>query len=389
MSLAGGSPVLSTDHMHLQTSLAAPTLRFMRRLGLLLAFTACAPGNGESSTDVDLGTSTTEEGTTMHGVQTVTSETVDPETGTTAPVTTTGPTEATSEPVSGSSGGSDTGDTSTGGTTAVCGNGIVEDPEPCDDGNSVDDDACSNECRPPGCGDGILQSPEACDDGNQADDDACTNGCLVAICGDGKVHTEVEECDDANTDDSDACRGNCKQARCGDGVLWAGEEVCDDGFNDGEYDGCATDCKSKASEYCGDGVVQNAHEHCDGATGMMGVDCTKCLFDFSAVPQMSCYKTCSWAGAAGCGQEDADVFCKLRTGSPAAKAADFKLVSPTDKGGFPCADPKVFLEPDLRKPLGLLTEFGVNKPVYYQESQIAFTHGTALVIQGSTLVCSN
>ncbi len=28
----------------------------------------------------------------------------------------------------------------------VCGNGIVEDPEQCDDGNSNDGDACHNDC---------------------------------------------------------------------------------------------------------------------------------------------------------------------------------------------------------------------------------------------------
>ena len=374
--------------MHLQTSRVAPTLPPMRRLGLLLALTACAPGTGESSTEVDLGTSTTEAGTTVQGVQTVTSETVDPETGSTAPATSTSVTEATSEPTTGSSSG-DSGDTSTTNMTpAVCGNGIVEEGEACDDANSNEIDECTSECRPPGCGDGILQPGEACDDGNQADDDSCTNGCVVAICGDGIVQTEVEECDDANTDDSDDCRSNCKDARCGDGILWAGHEVCDDGFNEGEYNGCAPGCQGKASEYCGDGVIQEAYEHCDGATGMMGVGCTKCLFDFSSVSQMSCAKTCSWAGAPGCGQEDADVFCKLRTGIASAKAADFKLVAPTDKGGFPCSDPKVFFDPDLRKPLGLLQEFGINKPVYYQESQIAFTHGTALVIQGSTLVCA-
>jgi hypothetical protein len=103
---------------------------------------------------------------------------------------------------------------------------------------------------------------------------------------------------------------------------------------------------------------------------------------------MSCAKTCSWAGPEGCGQDDADVFCKLRTGNSKAKATSFKLAAPTDKAGFPCSNPNVYLEPDLRKPLGLLTEFGVNKPVLYQESQIALTHGTAQVIQGSSLICT-
>jgi len=360
----------------------------MRRLGLLLlGLAACTPGTGET-TEVDLGSSTTGEGTTQQGIQTVTSETMGSDPGTTDPVTTSGTTSGTTDPASGSS-TSDPTDASSSTTDppAVCGNGILEGDEACDDGNQDDTDECTNQCRPPGCGDGILQAPEECDDNNTADDDACTNACLNAFCGDGKTQIDAEECDDGNADDSDSCLATCKQARCGDGTLWAGEEICDDGFNDGEYNGCAADCKSKATEFCGDGVVQDAFEHCDGNSGMMGVDCTECLYDFSSVPQMSCAKTCSWAGAQGCGQEDADVFCKLRTGNYLSTAADFKLVNPTDKGGFPCSDPKVYFDPDLRKPLGLLTEFGVNKPVYYQESLIANTHGTAQVIQGTTLVC--
>jgi cysteine-rich repeat protein len=33
----------------------------------------------------------------------------------------------------------------------ICGNGVVEGPEPCDDGNTVDDDGCSNACDPRTC----------------------------------------------------------------------------------------------------------------------------------------------------------------------------------------------------------------------------------------------
>ncbi len=38
--------------------------------------------------------------------------------------------------------------------------------EDCDDGNSIDDDACNNNCEETLCGDGIVQSGEDCDDGN-------------------------------------------------------------------------------------------------------------------------------------------------------------------------------------------------------------------------------
>jgi len=363
----------------------------MRRLGLLLAFVACAPGSGTSTSDVDLETmSTTEVASTNPPVQTVTGETVDPDTtGATDPVTTTSATDTgTTTTVITTGNSSD--ESSSGHVEPVCGNGVVEGRESCDDGNDDETDGCTTECRIPGCGDAVIQPGEMCDDGNKSESDACLNNCTPASCGDGVVYDGEEECDDGNAVDTDDCTAKCHLAICGDGYLWAGKEVCDDGFNDGDYNGCSPGCKAPAPERCGDGKVQPAYEHCDGSSGLVGVGCSDdCLYDFSAVPQMSCSMTCSWAGPAGCDQADADVFCKLRTGNPQAKATSFQLAAPTDKGGFPCSDPKVVLgDPDPRKLLGLLTEFGVNKAVYYQESKIASTHGAKQVLQASLLVCT-
>jgi cysteine-rich repeat protein len=49
----------------------------------------------------------------------------------------------------------------------ICGDGRVDAPEQCDDGNDVDDDGCTLACRLPRCGDGIVQADagEHCDDG--------------------------------------------------------------------------------------------------------------------------------------------------------------------------------------------------------------------------------
>ncbi len=58
-------------------------------------------------------------------------------------------------------------------TVEYCGNGITEGGEACDDGNSIDDDACNNHCAK--CGDGIVQASETCDDGKN--DDAAA-GCF-------------------------------------------------------------------------------------------------------------------------------------------------------------------------------------------------------------------
>ena len=58
--------------------------------------------------------------------------------------------------------------------------------ENCDDGNNVDSDglpkttACFSSC-----GNGIVESPEECDDGNADNTDACLNTCVHAYCGDG------------------------------------------------------------------------------------------------------------------------------------------------------------------------------------------------------------
>ena len=142
---------------------------------------------------------------------------------------------------------------------ASCGDGFVGPGEACDDGNQVDGDACTNACALPSCGDGIVQMGEECDDGNQVDTDDCINTCLVAKCGDLVVQEGVEECDDANGVDTDACTGTCKLAACGDGFVQDGVEECDDG-NMADTDMCTGECKPAA---CGDGFVQTGVEACD------------------------------------------------------------------------------------------------------------------------------
>ncbi|OGJ45640.1 hypothetical protein A2263_00890 [Candidatus Peregrinibacteria bacterium RIFOXYA2_FULL_33_21] len=63
-----------------------------------------------------------------------------------------------------------------------------------------------------GCGDGIRQPPEECDDGNTVDDDACSNSCelpILPICGDGIINQPSEECDDGNNINGDGCDNTC------------------------------------------------------------------------------------------------------------------------------------------------------------------------------------
>lgn len=111
-------------------------------------------------------------------------------------------------------------------------------------GGAVDED-CDGEINEDGlycvCGDGWLSEGEQCDDGNLINDDACSNACKVATCGDGiKQPGMGEVCDDGDLDSTDACNANCQFPGCGDGFVQPGEG-CDDG-NTGDGDGCPASC---------------------------------------------------------------------------------------------------------------------------------------------------
>ncbi|MCB9704138.1 MAG: DUF4215 domain-containing protein [Myxococcales bacterium] len=155
-------------------------------------------------------------------------------------------------------------------TNQFCGDGYQGPREGCDDGNQVDDDACSNACVPAACGDGVVQQGEACDDANDVETDECLSTCAAASCGDSFIQEGVEECDDGNMDATDECTSECKPAACGDGFVQAGVEECDDG-NDLETDECLTTC---AAATCGDGFVQEGVEECDDGNDVDDDECS-------------------------------------------------------------------------------------------------------------------
>ena len=125
----------------------------------------------------------------------------------------------------------------------VCGNGIGEQGENCDDGNLTNGDGCSdacnvengyacryqqahpnNVCHAITCGDSFLDNGEQCDDGNTTNGDGCDSSCAVesnwlcteedhsvchaVVCGDGVVEGS-EACDDGNTSNGDGCNNSC------------------------------------------------------------------------------------------------------------------------------------------------------------------------------------
>jgi len=159
----------------------------------------------------------------------------------------------------------------------VCGNGVVETGESCDDGNTIPGDGCSGVCR--------IEANYVCPNPGQP----CVS---TVVCGDGKV-TGNEVCDDGNTIAGDGCAADCMSvepgyscptpgqpciigtgpAVCGNGKLETGES-CDDG-NAVSGDGCSITCQIEAqytcpkpgqlcqlNQYCGDGIL-NGQEQCD------------------------------------------------------------------------------------------------------------------------------
>ncbi|MCC7382497.1 MAG: DUF4215 domain-containing protein [Deltaproteobacteria bacterium] len=134
-----------------------------------------------------------------------------------------------------------------GGATAVCGNGVLDSGEQCDDGNTLAGDGCEPTCVPSAaaiCGDGVVQAGEQCDDGNGNAGDGCKPDCTAdgSLCGDGVIQTG-EQCDDGNTVEGDGCSARCTApgagGTCGDGVVDANEE-CDPGA--AGADTCTADC---------------------------------------------------------------------------------------------------------------------------------------------------
>ncbi|MGC4000744.1 MAG: DUF4215 domain-containing protein [Anaeromyxobacter sp.] len=197
----------------------------------------------------------------------------------------------------------------------VCGNGVWESGEACEDSGTLDGDGCSASCtvemgwrcpqvnycfKLPVCGNTVRERGEGCDDGNQSSGDGCTSSCqlepgyfcppggacILLSCGNG-VRTRDEQCDDGNLANDDGCSSTCKlelgwidtgtgtKPICGDGLIRTGE-ACDDG-NNVNGDGCSSACRVEplmectgqpsvcvSSIECGDNEVQGT-EVCDSA----------------------------------------------------------------------------------------------------------------------------
>ncbi|MFC1482435.1 hypothetical protein ACFL51_01365 [Myxococcota bacterium] len=140
----------------------------------------------------------------------------------------------------------------------------------------------------PVCGNGVVEMGEICDDGNTADNDLCRRDCGqdLSVCGNGELDPgEGRDLATANSDQPSApCRTDCQPQRCGDGIRDA-EEACDgtdfsgdrcaDWGLQGEQPGCTGGCAVDltACDGCGSGVCEpsETYDTCTSDCGVMDI----------------------------------------------------------------------------------------------------------------------
>jgi len=96
---------------------------------------------------------------------------------------------------------------------ATCGDGVPDDGEDCDDGNAIDTDACIACVNASCGDGFLHEGVESCDDGvNDGSYGSCNSDCIEGPrCGDGSVDGP-EACDDGNDVEGDGCNEDCGTA---------------------------------------------------------------------------------------------------------------------------------------------------------------------------------
>ncbi|MBT3231116.1 hypothetical protein HN358_05075 [Candidatus Uhrbacteria bacterium] len=191
----------------------------------------------------------------------------------------------------------------------ICGNGIVEIGEDCDD---TDDVTCSSTCQNVGSsactyscsstGDSCSTDVECQDVCEISDTETLEGTCSIS----GTVCGSDEEC----VYSSSTC-GQDDASCCGDGDLDAGEE-CDDS-NSRNGDGCSSSCLNEGSQSVGAtcGNLDEAHEddqggeECDDGNASSGDGCSSVCLNEGTTPITQV--------AAECGDGDWDIDAPYET----------------------------------------------------------------------------
>jgi cysteine-rich repeat protein len=171
------------------------------------------------------------------------------------------------------------------------------------------------------CGDGVLDPGEACDDGNRVNNDACSNACVAARCGDGVVQS-----------------GGASRTFT-DPILPGGEGLCDDGASC-PVGGCDVSERHTAPEH---GICQSlGYSRAASAdwgfgaapSGAFVAASTFACFDYGCATQTAASPPCSsweWLAELTCvdgpetcddGAANADAPNRCRTDCSAPRCGD-------------------------------------------------------------------
>jgi YVTN family beta-propeller protein len=173
----------------------------------------------------------------------------------------------------------------------LCGNGLVQVGEQCDDGNGTNGDGCDNNCTVTGCGNGITTSGEQCDDANLIAGDCCSATCQYEASG-SPCAADINEC----TDDECDGAGTCMHPNSVLGTPCTPDgNVC----TDDECDG-AGGCGVPNIAPCDDTIFCNGADTCNGGacTQNAGNPCP----GHDVGP--SCNDSCTEAGGGSCTAAD-------------------------------------------------------------------------------------
>ena len=304
---------------------------------------------------------------------------------------------------------------------AICGDGVREHPEQCDDGNLLNGDGCSSSCAiTKQCndaidndGDGKTDYPQDPGCTNPIDDNegdgpiACTTNAdcgfveIISVCTNltFDITTETPICDDPGTEAS-ACRvessvdreycnyicsntRGCDYTECSDGV---------DNDGDGKIDypqdpGCINytdDNETNIMQICGNGVREGT-EQCDDGNTNSGDGCSLCkiedtscaqlpagtiVFDTSFEEAKDPFQYTAWGELFWEGKRDTTVS---RTGSNSAKLTMLKYVD----GGASVSAPSVPITPNALYRLSAYTKGifdGKKRQPYQLGARTLFQH---------------